>query len=915
MKFNFKKIASAASSLALIGSTAALAMAANYPAPFVDNGVANVGIVYGTSANLDIPASVNIQTSLSEALAAQGGGGGGVVFDGDAYALFTGSSPIQLNTSINSVRATVTESNLPSVLADTEFTATSDGSDDSSITATFKLEIGSNPRAVFAKEPTSSDDPSLGVQIGTTAANFLYNSTITFSKDVNFSDSDSEGNSLTLFGKKFTIASATDETNLVLFESAEKIFLDSESNPSEVVTVNDKAYTIELISASDSAATIRVTDSDGNSDLEEINEAASRKILGIEVAVDKADETNFKLSASVILGASRIKMTDGSEVLMGTEETVIEGTQVGFVGGSVDNMKKLTVAVFAPDGSNDFFKAGTSWEDPVFGGFKIDFAALTNDDEREEISISTSGNDKMVVSFTNWQDKSVTNFAWLNNESSAWGRSFLGDASDWQLFVRESARINESGMAVVGNEEDAHLVRLVSLSNVTGTSGESKEYSSDIVKFENVFDTSETWQASIDSEGAGTIDIGGLSYTVSYWDDKDGDKDEHVQLKYPDSSSNEIVAYPVIQTASGAKLMFYEPLLINLSDAHDDLKNSVLNAGAWRNVTAIKIPDGDGYTDITVADGGAAGNAGMKLPTNYTVTVGGGTATNLDTNVTSIASGLIGPLNWTLKSGTSLVPGGPFAVNHTAWLYLTDVDGSTAITNPAIIVLEEQDEDNNYNAVIMRMGGAGNSDNGVGVSDVDFTWNGDIDMAASAGSTYGSSGLQRESNDKLYDMMDRWGTMVTTDQSTSDQYTAVISYPNNQISAEIYASEGSASSSSSGNLGTVLFTDDQISQVSGNNLIVVGGSCINTVAASLLGSDSPICGPNFESATGVGSGSFLIQSFESPFASGKIATLVAGYEAGDTTNAATYLTTETVDTTAGMKYIGTSGTEATLQTA
>ena len=68
-------------------------------------------------------------------------------------------------------------------------------------------------------------------------------------------------------------------------------------------------------------------------------------------------------------------------------------------------------------------------------------------------------------------------------------------------------------------------------------------------------------------------------------------------------------------------------------------------------------------------------------------------------------------------------------------------------------------------------------------------------------------------------------------------------------------------------------------------------------------------------ATGVGSGQFLIQSFGGAYTTGKIALLVAGYETADTVNAVTYLKTQTVDTTAGKKYKGTSATSATLVVA
>src|SRR3989344_6614620 len=99
MKFNFRKIASALASTAMLGSTVAVAAAANFPAPFVANGAADVAIVYGNT--LDFVAVTDITTALSTALA---GSNGAAAASSEAYALYTSSTPLQLNNSLNSVR-------------------------------------------------------------------------------------------------------------------------------------------------------------------------------------------------------------------------------------------------------------------------------------------------------------------------------------------------------------------------------------------------------------------------------------------------------------------------------------------------------------------------------------------------------------------------------------------------------------------------------------------------------------------------------------------------------------------------------------------------------------------------------------------------------------------------------------------
>src|SRR3989344_4773045 len=140
MKFNFRKIASTIASTAMLGSTVALAAAANFPAPFVSNGVADVAIVYGN--NLDLSAVTEISTALSTALAG-GAGGSAAAASVDAYPLYTGSTPLQLNNSLSSVRTSVTEGNLPSILSDTEFSGNVDAE------AQFQIVLGTNPRVIW----------------------------------------------------------------------------------------------------------------------------------------------------------------------------------------------------------------------------------------------------------------------------------------------------------------------------------------------------------------------------------------------------------------------------------------------------------------------------------------------------------------------------------------------------------------------------------------------------------------------------------------------------------------------------------------------------------------------------------------------------------------------------------------------
>ena len=67
MKLNFRKVSAIGASLLLTGMSMGVAAAVAYPAPFIEGGVANAAIVYGTGegvSTLDLVQAGNIQSNL-----------------------------------------------------------------------------------------------------------------------------------------------------------------------------------------------------------------------------------------------------------------------------------------------------------------------------------------------------------------------------------------------------------------------------------------------------------------------------------------------------------------------------------------------------------------------------------------------------------------------------------------------------------------------------------------------------------------------------------------------------------------------------------------------------------------------------------------------------------------------------------
>jgi len=916
--FNFKKIASVAVSTLMTGATVALAAAANYPAPFVQGGVANVAIVTGEFATADAAASTALSSDLSAAFVAQGGTTStGTTITGENYELFTGSSPLLLNSSLNAVRQTLSSGHLPTVLKDGSFETTTN------IDYTQRIELGPKPFLEFKAQPTSSFDPQLGFSMDTSpTANYVYNATVSFASDVNFTHADSEGETIELFGKKYTVGGATTSTKLILLRSSQTASLSNVAK-STSVTVDGKAYTVELVSASDADARIKVTDSGGISDEKTIAEDASKTIRSIEIGVTYADEKgDGSYQASLIIGASRITLQDGSAVKFGTEEDTIDGTQVEFyqnngsaLTGPVSGLGKMTVAVAAKNSDNDVITPGLTLIDPVWESFKIQFTGINiprTSEDRELIEIKNSGSDKMQVKFLSHDGTEAKTINWVYNATTSQGLNLtasgseqgggaitgvgagsvadLADNDGKRIIVTEMGAANRSEYVVLPNtKQEGGLYKVASVYNAT------TGYVDDYVELKNEF-TGKTEKYYATGHGTITgVTLQGKTYTITYSGDAASSSDaRQIRVDYDESSTTtQAIVFPTIGTDKGAKVMFYEPTFINLLN----WDNTGFAGTTTGNLSSISIDDGDGYTSITVAKS----KPGVFGDASYNFTFGSGSTVTINTSVqatsgANMTGGSIGLLTFNITGA---------AINGTALLRLARPDTGALINTPAIVLFEEKDDASNYQATVFTMdAGYDGSDGGIGVGEGIRTWSGDTS----------NEEVQLEVNDKLYEEMDIWGTIVTLDKSDSDQVTAKVSYPDDQVIAMIYAAESEATSSgNTGALGNIVVSDSQVSTVAAKNLIVLGGSCVNTAARKLIDSTatSPICGSGWTDKTGAGSGEFLIKSYDSPWSAGKVALLVAGWETEDTSNAANALKGQKPDVAVGMSYKGSTATSLT----
>ncbi|MFA5142224.1 MAG: hypothetical protein WC471_04610 [Candidatus Woesearchaeota archaeon] len=214
------------------------------------------------------------------------------------------------------------------------------------------------------------------------------------------------------------------------------------------------------------------------------------------------------------------------------------------------------------------------------------------------------------------------------------------------------------------------------------------------------------------------------------------------------------------------------------------------------------------------------------------------------------------------------------------------VTNVSATNSPSVTILSEDDEDSQTDTVVVNatINGDGKIDleNKVKITSTSANYKpGD-------GVAWSMTASKDESN--VYVAYTNYGMALTMDQkessSTTTQNDFKVVYPDEQINYAFFVvgSDTMASSVSGGsttqvvhkiNVGATKLAS-QVADVTAQNLVVVGGPCVNAVAAELMGNPSP-CAKDFSA------GKAMIKMFEAT--TGKVAMLVAGYEAVDTTRA------------------------------
>ena len=811
MKLNLKGVIAGTIGAVMAASTLLVpVMAANtyslsdYPQPFVTDGQTNMLIVVGADASpADVVGAINIAVRLgsepSETKTVATAGGQQTITEGVDLGL--SGDLIYLTDPFS--KDVLTKTDMPTILADGTFT----DDDGTNYDYTQSVVLGKTAKFDYVKYD-SDKDPELIIDLsGTSSSNPLYTLKVTFSKAVAFNSTKSEGQTITLFGKDYTIAPDTDEDTLVLYGASQSVTLNKDEETT--VNVDGTDYTIKVIGF-DTGADKVILSVNGNTN--DVKESHSKKIGGLDVyakSVTAWDQGNAGI-AILQLGSKKLTFENDQPVQEGEDNTDIDGTRVT-IAKDASSLSTLEIKVFKPDSDNDYIAMGSdnAFADPVFGSFKITFAGVSSNltaDTRDQIKLRTSGDKKAYVTATD-KDGNTADIYYAYYNSST---TNLQDDDQNNIYVVEgdSAAKDEYIFLTPEAAKYTHMVKVKKIYK-----HDTKGYA----EFTDVFSgaTYKTATGEFNSTNdKRDLVVDGKTYTVTLNIDGGVDK---VSVTYGSDSRTTI--FPTIELNNGEKLAFIK----NQTD---------LNIP---NTSTILLPTGE-KTGWDNATHGATFTGVGQVTYWY--------KTNADGNLTAIA-----------VNGTS---------------------------TPGVLIVEEKDNPDSVENAIYVV---------TSIKDSSCITNGNPVFSG----TY--IGPVNTETDKVTHYVDYYGTFVVKDTSDSDHTIYTLYYPDEQM----YALVGAGSEVTvSGGTGTATYeqvvpimdniarldTDPEIETAkTEKNLILVGGPAVNRLTAQALG----LSYPTYGEASTIPEDAAVIKLVNDAFTTGKVALIVAGWEAENTQAACSVL--------------------------
>lgn len=751
------------------------------------------------------------------------------------------------------VKSIYTESDIPSILATKTFSTTSGGYQ-------YKQYLylgGENPNPSMAKivfdKPTNENVPRIAFKLP--ANQILYKYKMTFSTPVSLSgvtdqpslDQLLQGATINLLGKDFVISSltygggSTPVQDMTLLGGRNVVSISTDA--SKTVTLDSKGYIItlsavgkETIGGKEYLSAI----GDVNGESFQMRAGDTRTLAdGTKIAIIKVfqGKTGTADFVTMTIGVNEVKVSASGTVTRGTasiSELTSEITQTS-TGWSA-------LGITYKPGQDDWMDVGESLEDLFVSAFNIKFNSIfpqfTDSVNRQAVTFTPSGYN-MMLSYRNavGNDRQMHTLYYKGGQFY-WASADFSSLTNSDNLMRDVIFDESKNISAI--DQDYFVIQKAGFSHViqfTSLTPSSKQ-----MTFLDEAGNSIT--ATYDTSYVGYLIIDGTSYKINV-------VDETKKIVRIDLNGNSNIA-----SSAGEEYSYLVPKLVTAGQG---------GIYFYKGSQTVAPTTSGVYADI--------GLLGFKL-INDTLTAGH----------VEVAGHSIG----TFTSGTvSNIIGNQYTgymdviVNCDASLNcnigLGTVSTGMQINRGFVLVEEALQGGTTHNWIYFPVQwDSGNTRTYIGTP-------------VSSDSNYKNIALIGSTSE--YRGMTTYGTYVTYITSTGGG-SATSSYPDSFIYANIYILGPDGKVTSGTTAGTVttqtyhpvltdaVKLDDEVTTSDKNNydLVVVGGPCVNKLAADVLGKTYPACGAD----SGITTDKGLIQVFDDQYVVGKSVLLIAGWEAEHT---------------------------------
>ncbi len=824
MKKYFKKAIAILGSALMISSSAALAIAANYPTPF-NSGAA---IVVGANAALSDGIAANtISTGLGTSE------GGGVTVVGDAWEVGTTSDSLEIGESITDTLSYLGTNEL-SILENGEII-------NEKGTATYKQYLYFEDTVASMVNYTKNDnDDTIGDFLlfkgGDTIARYVIDFTKSLKTDLTAAGvlEDVQNEEIKMLGKTYTITTATNDSdgdvtlvlmsgaNSATIDSGEEITLGGYTISATVISSTEVRFVVngQTVPNSGKMASGEIEPITGTSDFIAVTDISYQGISG------GLAQTTFWI------GADKIQLVNNSNIEVNGESISNTAVRISHtVTGGDMSISEIFVNMTADD---DIYvpKDGKLSETILADGddpgvlltknWDIEFKGFEEQNE-ETIKLDVTGSDKKYkLTFDNYDGDTIDFYLFHANDTGI----YPGESASKRLILAPNAYSYLDGGVGSGIRKNDFFI--LNTANPQTSGGNARSY---VVQYKSSDETDSS------SAPVAKFEVLGSKGTIT-----------------TDVSTTAATSKRISLSLSGSTFYFDN---ITSGDADDfklNLTSSAYTSGAGTNATMLSA----------------------YIRTRYNTLI----------NITD--------KNWSAEEFQTTQSTTTNGVVTGNWVVNISVDDTNRDDDETI--LTEQ------------------------IVAVTFSnTSGDGDVGTTITKTPSTAYASDPDDNTITTARTRYGALIEISDPSGAPESLTITVPEEILRPLVYVSSGAISvSGGTGAVGNaIVIYDNEISSMADKSIIVVGGSCINTVAAKLLGSSTPVCTSAFTELTGIEAGQALIQVFDAADAggtAGKTALLVAGYNAPDTTKATTYLINQVVDTTVGTKLKVTSTTEATAIT-